>query len=236
MCFQFRETAQTSQCPALSAADPTCLTPAVVRRAVLHSDLNMLSAMEMLNKVKISLTVWAELLGLLWKHLFCRNFCALFAGLWKSMLSFWCHKCYFILAGLRVAGGRGNICHFPGGEPSKLFLQQYSLGLSATHHVYSAPASPCSLPYSSFFFFLQPPFPSHHCHHCSPLALPSFAFCPSGFLLLHSPEVPSLLSETDRSIASIISCLILLGLRSELRCLEGYPIAFKPLFLVFPLH
>lgn len=64
-------------------------------------------------------------------------------------------------------------------------------------------------PFSSrSFIYLRLPFTSHHCYH---LALLSFALCLSGFLLFHSPEVPSLLLKMSRSILSIFFCLLLGG-------------------------
>lgn len=213
-CFQFGGTAQASQCAVLPMADPTCLTPAVARWAVLHCDLNMLSAMEMLNKVKISFIVWTARFPL--KALILHEFVRALCWLWKSTLSSWCCTLHFALAGLCV-WAEGNTCHFSGRDLSNFFLQQYSLGLFAAGLVCNSPHLFCPLhvpspfPSSSFFFFLQLPFPSHHCSHCCPLAVPSFALCPPGFLLLHYPHVPSLLFKTNGSIPSITSCLLLCG-------------------------
>lgn len=213
-CSQFGATAQASQCSVLPTADPTCLTPAVAWWAVLHCHLNMLSAMEMLNKVKISFIVWAARFPL--KALILHEFVCALCWLWKSMLSSWCRTLHFVLAGLCV-WAEGNTCHFSGGDLSNFFLQQYSLDFFAAVLVCNSPHLFCPLhlpspfPSSSFFFFLRLPFPSHHCSHCCPLAVPSFALCPSGFLLLHYPQVPSLLFKTNRSIPSVISCLLLCG-------------------------
>lgn len=141
-----------------------------------------------------------ELLGLLWKHLFCRNLCVLFAGCGRAHCP--CdaiHSILFLLC---------SMWHFPGAELRGFFLQQYlvclQLCLSATDHIYSAPTSPCS------FLLLRLPFTSH-CYHYYPLALPSFVLCLYGILLFHSPEVPLLFFKMNRSIFSIFASLLLGG-------------------------
>lgn len=141
MCFWFGAAAQPSQCPVLCTAASTCPAPAVAQWAWLTCDLNMLRGMEMGNKVKISLHVW--ILGFLWKHLFCRNSCVLFAGCGRARCSLWCHTLHFVLAVLHMRV-EGSTCHFPREELRGFFFVYLQLCLSATDHIYSAPTSPCS--------------------------------------------------------------------------------------------
>lgn len=121
MRFWFGAAAQPSQHPVLPAAASTCPTPAVAHWAGLRCDLNMLSAMEMQNKVKISLNVWITRFAL--KALILQEFVCALCWLWKSTLPLWCHTFHFVLAVLHV-WVEGSTCHFPGGELSRFFLQQ----------------------------------------------------------------------------------------------------------------
>lgn len=189
----------------------------------------------MLNKVKISLTVWTAAVFALKALPLQEPACSLLAVeghvvLVMAHALFWSY----------CVQTEGSTCHFPGGELSKFFLWQHSLGLFVAVLLCSSPHLFCPLdlptPFCfSSFFFLQLPFLFHHCCHHSPPVLPSFALRWSGFLLSYSPEVPysypKLIGQSPPSFP--VCCLA--GLRSELCCLEGYPIAFTHLFLVLLL-
>lgn len=148
MCFWFGAAAQPSQCPVLSTAHSTCPTPAVAQWAWLNMVIWIfpwLSAMELQNKVKISLNVWITRFAL--KAPILQEFVCALCWLCNRTLSLWCPTLHFVLAVLHV-WVEGSTCYFPEGELSGFFLQQYlvclQLCLSATDHIYSAPASPCS--------------------------------------------------------------------------------------------
>ena len=187
-----------------------CLTPAVAQWAVLCCDLHTLSASEMLNKVKISLTVWTASFVL--KGLILQEFVCPLCWLWKSVLPFWCYTFRFILAGLCVWLG-GNTSHFPGGNLRlEFFLQQYSLGLSATHHMYSVPC------FSWFFSPVAPAFSS--CDSPFPLTTATITVLLHCFPFLCAHLVsfscilqmfPHSYSEQIGQAPPIISCLLLLG-------------------------
>lgn len=152
-----------------------------------------------------------ELLGLLWKHLFCRNLCELFAGcgIARCVLVMphtpFCSRC-----APRVGGGE----HMPFScrRAERIFLAAV-LGLFAAVLICKWPCLFC--PFIFLLLSLLALFLSEASLYLSPLlpllsSCPTFVLCLSHFLLFHSPEVASLF-KMNRSILSIIASLLLGG-------------------------
>lgn len=174
-----------------------------------------------------------ELLGLLWKHLFCRNLCVL-CWLWKSILSLGCHILHFVLAVLHV-WVEGSTCHFPRESWADFFCSTTFFVCSCACLQLTIFILPLHLPApfsSSSFSSWSFPLPltaatTATLSPCLPLCcvcLVSFSFILQKFPHSHSKRIG------QSSLLLPLCCFV--GLTPELCCLGSYPTVFSS-FLSF---